>query len=500
MEEAVKPGCCWTCKIRHVKCDGATYACLQCTSRQVHCHGYGPMPSWMDGGENEKQERQRIKSAVKTNFKQQKKLQAYQLRGYKQQTRRQAKPAAEGLQLGGNAQLDINSGSQSLQSRILSGQSFAEPLQYDEASLLMHYLDHVFPYQYPCYDKAKWSRGWLLWLLSKNGPLYRASLGLAALHQRSLTGEADNGHLELEFHTKAVRQLQDFLTSIDTTALEPENETLVEIITCGVALISFEVLRGSTADWQSHLYAMTSIAITMHHQPQFSKSPDQLLGSRGIAAIEFHIPVLLWMDLLACVATQEKPKLPYDEWLGPDCTFQLGDIMGCNNSVMKAIGDLAVLSQWKLNSVTGDLDLDEFHLRARQIEDDLETALEATPMVSMQPQVLPMTSTTSNSDQRPNQNCVTRIFAAATLAQLASVSSNARDYTTSTRVRRAVSRVILEIQMAGQTVTPRQLSWPLCVAGCLADQDQQGFFERFLDTVLSEGIGMIGNSTLKDLD
>jgi len=66
-------------------------------------------------------------------------------------------------------------------------------------------------------------------------------LGLAALHQRSLTGEADNGHLELEFHTKAVRQLHDFLTSIDITALEPENETLVEIITCGVALISFEV-------------------------------------------------------------------------------------------------------------------------------------------------------------------------------------------------------------------------------------------------------------------
>jgi hypothetical protein len=58
----------------------------------------------MDGGENEKQERHRIKSAVKTNFKQQKKLRAHQLRGHKQKTRRHAKPAAEGLQLGGNAQ------------------------------------------------------------------------------------------------------------------------------------------------------------------------------------------------------------------------------------------------------------------------------------------------------------------------------------------------------------------------------------------------------------
>ncbi|KAI1072916.1 hypothetical protein LB507_008958 [Fusarium sp. FIESC RH6] len=425
MEEAAKPGSCWTCKIRHVKCDGTITACLQCTSRQVHCHGYGPMPSWMDGGQNEQEERQRIKLAVKNNFKQQKKVQARQLRAHKQTTRRQAKPAAEGSQRRGT--VNVNSGSAagsnhpSLQSRILSGQSFAEPLQYDEASLLMHYLDHVFPYQYPCYDKAKWSRGWLLWLLSRNGPLYRASLGLAAFHQRSLTGEANNDHLELEFHTKAVSQLHDFLTSIDLASLEPENEILVEVITCGVALISFEVLRGSTADWQSHLCAMASIAVTMHHQPPLPKSPDQLLGSRGIAAIEFHIPVLLWMDLLACVATQEKPKLPYDEWLGPDCTFQLGDIMGCHNSVMKAIGDLAVLSLWKSNSVTSDLDLSEFNLRARQIEDSLENAMDTTPMKA------------SGSDQQPNQNSVTRIFATATLAQLASLSSNPPDDIASSR-------------------------------------------------------------------
>lgn len=66
-------------------------------------------------------------------------------------------------------------------------------------------------------------------------------MGLAALHQRSLLGETNNHHLELEFHTKAVRQLQDFLVSIDINELRPENETLVEIITCGIALISFEV-------------------------------------------------------------------------------------------------------------------------------------------------------------------------------------------------------------------------------------------------------------------
>ncbi|RYC83358.1 hypothetical protein BFJ63_vAg13761 [Fusarium oxysporum f. sp. narcissi] len=72
-------------------------------------------------------------------------------------------------------------------------------------------------------------------------------MGLAALHQRSLLGETNNHHLELEFHTKAVRQLQDFLSSININELRPENETLVEIITCGIALISFECNRLATA-------------------------------------------------------------------------------------------------------------------------------------------------------------------------------------------------------------------------------------------------------------
>lgn len=65
------------------------------------------MPTWMDGGQNEKQERQRIKDAVKKSFKQKKKLQAHQLRGHKQNTRRGrklAQPPAEGLQLSENSE------------------------------------------------------------------------------------------------------------------------------------------------------------------------------------------------------------------------------------------------------------------------------------------------------------------------------------------------------------------------------------------------------------
>ncbi|KAH7006703.1 fungal-specific transcription factor domain-containing protein [Fusarium venenatum] len=459
-----KAACCWTCKIRHVKCDATPSACLQCTSRQVHCHGYGPMPSWMDGGENEKEQKQRIKLAVKKNFKEKKSLQAHQRRGHTRAIRR-----GQNLSRAAKEVIEVNKTSQrkwcvmtAMRSyltlhQVLSGQSFPKPLEYGEADLLMHYLDHVFPYQYPFFDKGKWSRGWLLWLLSKNGPLCRASLGLAALHQRSLLGETNNHHIELEFHTKAVRQLHDFLLSIDINELRPDNEILVEIITCGVTLISFEI----------------------HDQLQ---SP--IFESRATAVMAFHIPVLLWMDLLACVATREKAKLPYNEWLGPSCNFQLAHIMGCHNSVMKSIGDLAALSHYKLNSLpTDSFDTEEFEKTRQNIEDELENAIESTPMALIEFRGL-------------SPYCVTRIFAAAALVQLDAVSAEVSKDITSTRMRRAVSRVILEIKMANQMVSPRQLSWPICVAGCMADQDQQPFFEALLDGVLSKGTGMIGNCVI----
>jgi hypothetical protein len=105
----MKAACCWTCKIRHVKCDGAPTACLQCTSREVQCHGYGPVPSWMDGGPNETQEKQRIKQAVKKNFRQKKRLQARRQRDINQdasQGETESLPgvAEEGIQLRNTSQ------------------------------------------------------------------------------------------------------------------------------------------------------------------------------------------------------------------------------------------------------------------------------------------------------------------------------------------------------------------------------------------------------------
>jgi len=55
----------------------------------------------------------------------------------------------------------------------------------EESILLMHFLDVVFPLQYPMYNSgiAGGGRGWLLSLLFKNKPLYHASLALSSYHR-----------------------------------------------------------------------------------------------------------------------------------------------------------------------------------------------------------------------------------------------------------------------------------------------------------------------------
>lgn len=50
-----------------------------------------------------------------------------------------------------------------------------------------------------------------------------------------------------------------------------------------------------------------------------------------------------------------------------------------------------------------------------------------------------------------------------------------------------------EIQVTQGAISPRQMCWPICIVGCVADADQRFFFEHLLETVLSEGNSIFGN-------
>jgi hypothetical protein len=258
---------CWTCRVRHKKCDETRPFCRACTSRKVQCHGYGEKPIWLDGGPLEQTYRKDIKKAVKQNFK--------LLRQSKSSiptSNRITEQRIDGRdhpnELSPQGDLPNSTPPESGQTHNAELASSLQPpppqtitsatpqarnivplgrnvFEYRDAELLMHYFDYVFPLQFrfQAQDLDKGGRGWLLWLLVKTGPLYQAALSLAALHQYTLRyRDQSEKYVELHnYHSKALRDLQLFLQENQATNSSSETTRQMEVLACGVSLISFEV-------------------------------------------------------------------------------------------------------------------------------------------------------------------------------------------------------------------------------------------------------------------
>lgn len=227
---------CWTCRIRHRKCDEKQPACRECTDRTIPCHGYGPKPKWMDNEWKLQAELSRIKRTVNSNFRRKRKQQAAQSRVETQDASSPDSPS-DGL-VGPASQYNATT---------------TPEMTFREAQLLVHYLDYIFPLQYPYYkdEPSLGGRGWLFWLLMKRGPLHQAVLTLSALHHHTQSADAsgDRESELIEYHTNALQRLRQVLRDCDMDRFAESREQMVEFLACGSALISFEVRFHKVRRW-----------------------------------------------------------------------------------------------------------------------------------------------------------------------------------------------------------------------------------------------------------
>lgn len=259
---------CWTCKLRRKKCDATKPACVACESRNITCHGYGDQPGWMNGGESERNELTHIKEAVKLNKKRKRTgVVQHGAIDYGSEPRPDV-PSATLEPV--SCSPDAGDPEPPLLEEAMSTMPFTvvPPTEstsfrfsyHREAELLMHYLDHVFALQFRFHSPSVGSggRGWLLWLLTETKPLYHAALSLGALHQHSLLARSVRGQRhhdtlnELnEHHNRALQELQIFLQSSydDTSTADSGRKRRLQILACGVQLISFEVSHHKSSLW-----------------------------------------------------------------------------------------------------------------------------------------------------------------------------------------------------------------------------------------------------------
>ena len=126
--------------------------------------------------------------------------------------------------------------------------------------LLMHFLDHVFPIEFPFYNPSifEGGRGWLLSLLMRTRPLYHAALSVSAYHHSALN-TARNLKCKIQtwnelqiHHTLALKELHDVMLDIDRGGQDEKGNidfridalaSIVQMIAFEVCLLSYITLR-----------------------------------------------------------------------------------------------------------------------------------------------------------------------------------------------------------------------------------------------------------------
>ena len=262
-------GACWTCRLRRKKCDELSPACSVCTSLAVPCFGYDK-PTWADGGVRQKAKWEELQIIIRE-------LASMRRKRRKQQAARNGRDANEVkkcdnacsetpiVQMEGTdprtAELRTaitKISSLDLESLTVSESSYStkaiisDVLAYDsQANLLMHYLDVVFPSQFPFYNPpaSEGGRGWLLLIILRTRPLYHAALSMAAYHQKTQNCELVKlqtlDHLALDkllsHHSLAIRELREHLEFFRQAECSESLQGNIEVLGCIVLLISLEV-------------------------------------------------------------------------------------------------------------------------------------------------------------------------------------------------------------------------------------------------------------------
>ncbi|GJN78286.1 hypothetical protein PLIIFM63780_001779 [Purpureocillium lilacinum] len=458
------PNGCWTCRIRHRKCDEVSPACRECTDRGITCHGYGRKPAWVDDATRLREELARIKRAVNDNFR--------RTRRKQQQRRRSSGSVPQDHEPSPAVAAPTPSAITAV------GTGASHETSFREAQLLIHYLDYIFPMQYPYYrdDPALGGRGWLFWLLMKRGPLHQAVLTLAALHHHvefahapEREGSEDRDSELLGYHTNALQRLRQVISECDAERFAENREQLIEFLACGSALISFELFQGGVTNWQPHHNALVSVVNRLSPEAMARRGadPDQPLLSGIDLAERFLVTKVVWLDVLAATVTGTAPRTRYAEWLDVE-GVDMSRVMGCRNWAMRAIGDLASVAAE--GDADGELDgraIDRIKKRLEEGLIALDTESESSPPIS---------------------DALTKVFASAALVQLhTTVPGTSLAEAT---VHNAVSRVIDALRELPSWVAVRGLAWPIAVAGSVATAgEQQDFFEDLMRERVLDGSG-----------
>ncbi|CAM1505076.1 Fc.00g107130.m01.CDS01 [Cosmosporella sp. VM-42] len=560
---------CWTCRLRHKKCDELHPVCGGCRALEIGCH-YGPSkPEWMDGGKRQRDMVQRIKNEVKRGAERRRGRRILQsvprdvVDEFRTSTLHdddQSNPSSEAdgspftfsesrskaTSSTGKITLEDHQRAASsiatTPSNALDGQWPPVAFQSEiELSLMMAYLDYVFPILFPFYRPSLFEggRSWVLVRGLKHEALFHTITSLTSFFFSVVPVSPGPKHRLCSSHTwkqvqtqidLAVKVVQRDLHELNAKGVEDDLLSSTHLLESIVHLLSLEVVVSSTGNWKMHHDAAIVLfeQIFQHHGTSgespasnmfailckmalpfpTGKPTDDPLWNASQAAFRFFSAVLLFDDIIASTSLEQPAKLRgyYDGLLynhEPDGMplLKLEEFIGCQNWVLLEINEIAELAAWKKEEKrAGTLNNMGLYRRASAIGSSLNEGLERLdgPNSTQPPTVPPTFITDILAESQVDSRRPCRPLTTATTTHIWAYAARTYLYTVFKKWQPRIDDVLRddiaqaldlfkELPAAGWL---RTLAWPFCVLGCLATEEQEPAFRDLVTSM--EGLEAFG--------
>ncbi|KAL2071005.1 hypothetical protein VTL71DRAFT_14031 [Oculimacula yallundae] len=469
VKEARSKGACWSCRLRRKKCDELYPACATCNSHALPCYGY-ERPTWADGGSLQKAKVEELQFIIRNSASSKRRL----LKQDKSKKSVDVKNPLKELELVQNANV-IPEASRPTNSADISEMPLHHYVEIRElfhdrlldevrntvaecdpqGELLAHYLDVVFPTQFPMCSDSKTARTWLLPLILQVKPLYHAAISIASYH-KEISGEplSERNYVNIH-HGLALKELRQYLTKCQGYDLLVSLESNIEVLASIVLIVSLEVLLGDTESWAVHLKGPLLLLPSLRR----ACAQRSILSPQHLKGLEFFTGVIVWYNALSCLSTGLEP------WAPTSCLrtaihgwVDVHAVTGCQNEVVISIIEIAALSEqtkrlgWEKDMVT----------KAREIHVDIEKWIQ------------PLNTTSKQFDSA--DALVTLVFASAAQVYLniVAVELNAD----SPRACVSISQALVALEAIDDPHILSTLAWPLCITGCMATGWQRDVMKK----------------------
>ncbi|KAN0095386.1 Fungal specific transcription factor domain containing protein [Hyaloscypha variabilis] len=548
---------CWTCRLRRKKCDERRPECATCEGLGIACHGYGQRPEWMDGGEKEKaaaaETRRQIKSAARREPP------APPIQDRSNRDHSNARSPRQSPVLDGNtpleqdlanvllhepSQADVTSSpgtapaSPALKrtktelrpgpaisfATLSRNQNFngfdgtftssetPRPVDYSlpqalkgrEASLLMYYLDYVFPIQFRMYNPtaAEGGRGWLLSLLLRTPPMYHMTLAMSAHCFEMIevpNGAKERKQASLSQLGSALQNLQQYIRVYSQQKETRSMDDSLKVLGCILQMTAFVAFAGGTENWHIHmkgaadvLSGLVNALIPSAPLPETASSPPSSVSSHDSdpslffnedeVLLKFLVTVFVWIDTVSCVSLGSRPFLAdHHETLlgGPNPPLRLDKIAGIRNWALISIGKIASLDAWKRNSQSnGTLSIIELAKRATKLEIELKQAFDEFMKNRKQPTIRDRPALPYLTPLSEHADYVSEFYGRAALTYLHVVVSG--PYPELPEIRENIFTTMELLKRLPNTLLPRTMWWPLLITGSLAGLEEQTMIRNII--------------------